>query len=165
MTARLLPITIGLAAIVLAMGYAVGGVWKFSPILLATGVLWWIGQKRHWNLLASVALVGFVVAAAIGLWVGLPAGWMLVGVVAALSAWDLDHFARRLRGVERVEMRLALERFHIRRLVSVDGLGLLLAGVALAVQYKFSFDVALVLGLVAVLGLSQMISYLRRESD
>jgi len=90
---------------------------------------------------------------------------MLVGVVAALSAWDLDHFARRLRGVERVEMRLALEWHHLRRLISVDGLGLLLAGVALAVQYKFSFDAALVLGLVAVLGLSQMISYLRRESD
>ena len=165
MTARLLPITIGLAEIVLAMGYAVGGTWKVLPILLAMGALWWIGQRRRWNFLASVALVGFVVAGALGLWVGLPAGWMLVGMVAALSAWDLDHFARRLRGVERVEMRLALERFHILRLVSVDGLGLLLAGVALAVQYKFSFDVALVLGLVAVLGLSQMISYLRRESD
>jgi len=36
---------------------------------------------------------------------------------------------------------------------------------ALVVQYKFSFDVALVLGLVAVLGLSQMVGYLRRESD
>ena len=165
MTARLLPITIGLAAIVLAMGYAVGGAWKFSPILLAMGVLWWFGLKRHWNLFASAALVGFVVAAALGLWEGLPAGWMLVGAVAALSAWDLDYFARRLRSVERVEMRLALERLHILRLVSADGLGLLLAGMALAVQYKFSFDAVLVLGLVAVLGLSQMVSYLRRESD
>ena len=165
MTARLLSITIGLAAIVLAIGYAVGGVWKISLILLAMGVLWWIGQKRHWNLFAPVALLGFVVAAAVGLWMGLPAGWMLVGVVAALSAWDLDHFARRLRSVERVEMRPALERLHLRRLVSVDGLGLLLAGMALGVQYKFSFDVALVLGLVAVVGLSQMVSYLRRESD
>jgi len=165
MTARLLPVTIGLAAIALAMGYAVGGVWNFSPILLATGALWWVGQKRHWNFLAPVVLVGFVVAAAFGLWLGLPAGWMLVGVVAALSAWDLDHFARRLRGVERVEMRLALERLHLLRLVSVNSLGLLLAGMALVVQYQFSFDVALVLGLVAVLGLSQMVSYLRRESD
>jgi hypothetical protein len=165
MTARLLPITIGLAAIVLAIGYAVGSVWRVPPILLAVGALWWIGQKRHWNLFASVALVGFVVAAALGLWVGLPAGWMLVGVVAALSAWDLDHFARRLRNVERVEMRSTLERLHLRRLVSVDSLGLLLAGMALVIQYKFSFDVALVLGLVAVLGLSQMVSYLRRESD
>jgi len=165
MTARLLPITIGLAAIVLAMGYVVGGVWKVSPILLATGALWWVGQKRHWNLFASVALVGFVVAAALGLWEGLPAGWMLVGVVAALSAWDLDYFARRLRSIERVEMQPALEQFHLRRLVSVNSLGLLLAGMALVVQYKFSFDVALVLGLVAVLGLSQMVNYLRRESD
>ncbi len=165
MTARLLPITIGLAAILPAMAYAVGGVWKVSPILLAMGALWWIGQKRRWNLVAPVALVGFVVAAAVGLWMGLPAGWMLVGVVAALSAWDLDHFAQRLRGVERVEMQPALEQLHLRRLVSANGLGLLLAGMALVVQYKFSFDVALVLGLVAVLGLSQMVSYLRRESD
>jgi hypothetical protein len=165
MTARLLPITIGLAAILLAMGYAVGGVWKVLPILLAVAALWWIGQRRHWNLVASVALLGFVVAAALGLWMGLPAGWMLAGVVAALSAWDLDHFARRLRRVERVEMQPALERLHLRRLTSVDSLGLLLAGMALVVQYKFSFDVALVLGLVAVLGLSQVVSYLRRESD
>ena len=165
MTARLLPITFGLATLVLAMGYAVGSEWTFSLILLAVGMLWWIGQQRHWNGLASVALVGFVVAAAAGLWVGLPAGWMLVGMVAALSAWDLDHFARRLRGVERVEMRPALEWRHLRRLFSVDSLGLLLAGTALVVQYKFSFDVALFLGLVAVLGLSQMMSYLRRESD
>jgi len=165
MTARLLPITIGLAAIILAVAYAVGGVWKVSPILLAMGALWWVGQKRHWNLFAPVALVGFVVAAAVGLWMSLPAGWMLAGVVAALSAWDLDYFARRLGSVERVEMRPALERLHLRRLVSVDGLGLLLAGMALVVQYKLSFDVVLVLGLVAVLGLSQMVSYLRRESD
>ncbi len=165
MTVRLLPITIGLAAIILAIGYSVGGEWKVSLILLAMGALWWVGHKRHWNLVGSAALVGFVVGAAVGLWMGLPAGWMLVGVVAALSAWDLDHFAQRLRGVERVEMQPALERLHLRRLVSVDGLGLLLAGTALVVQYKFSFDVALVLGLVAVLGLSQMVSYLRRESD
>jgi hypothetical protein len=165
MTARLLPITIGLAAIVLAVGYAVGSLWKVSLILLAMGALWWIGQKRHWNLFAPVALVGFAVAAAVGLWMGLPGGWMLVGAVAALSAWDLDHFARRLRSVERVEMQPALEQLHLRRLASVDGLGLLLAGMALVVQYKFSFDVALVLGLVAVLGLSQMVGHLRRESD
>ena len=165
MTARLLPITIGLATLVLAVGYAVGGEWIFSLILLAVGVLWWFGQGRDWNGLASVVLMGFVAAAAIGLWRGLPAGWMLVGVVAALSAWDLDHFARRLSSVERVEMRPALEQRHLRRLAMVDGLGLLLAGVALVVRYKFSFGVALVLGLVAVLGLSQMMGYLRRESD
>ena len=165
MTARLLPITIGLATLVLAVGYAVGGEWTFSLILLAVGVLWWLGQGRDWNGLASVVLMGFVVAAAIGLWRGLPAGWMLVGVVAALSAWDLDHFARRLSSVERVEMRPALEQRHLRRLAMVDSLGLLLAGVALVVRYKFSFGVALVLGLVAVLGLSQMMGYLRRESD
>jgi hypothetical protein len=165
MTARLLPITIGLATLTLAVGYAVGGEWTYSLILLAMGILWWYGQRRNWNGLASVVLIGFVVAAAIGLWLGLPAGWMLIGVVAALSAWDLDDLARRLKSVERVEMRLALERLHLRRLISVDGLGLLLAGTALVVQYRFSFDVALFLGLVAVLSLSQMMSYLRRESD
>jgi hypothetical protein len=149
----------------LAAGYAVGGEWIFSLILLAVGAFWWFGQRRDWNGLASVILIGFVAAAALGLWHGLSAGWMLLGVVAALSAWDLDHFARWLSGVERVEMRPALEWHHLRRLISVDCVSLLLAGIALAIRYKFSFGVALFLGLVAVLGLSQMMSYLRRESD
>jgi hypothetical protein len=165
MTARLLPITIGLATLALVSGYAAGGEWTWMLILLTMGILWWYGLGRNWDGLASVVLIGFVVAAAMGLWHGLPAGWMLVGMVAALSAWDLDHFARRLKSVERVETRPALEWRHLRRLVSVDSLSLLLAGMALVTRYKFSFGVALSLGLVAVVGLSQVMGYLRRESD
>ncbi len=165
MTAKLALITTALAAGALALGYGLSGLWTWMLLVLALGLLWLLGQRRGWGWMASAVLVLFVIAAASGLWFGLVAGWMLSGVVAALSAWDLDHFALRLRSVERVEGAHELERRHLRRLLIADGLGLLLAALALRVEIELSFGVALLLGLFAVLGLGQVIGFLRRESD
>jgi hypothetical protein len=169
MTARLLPASIGLATCALALGYALGGLWAWTPLIVALGFLWLLGQWRGRGWMTSVGLVFFVGVATGGLWLDLAAGWMLFGMVAALSAWDLDYFAQRLRSVEwaetLAERRRDLERRHLWRLLLVDGLGLLLAAVALGVEVKLSFGAAFLLGLLAVLGLSQAIGFLRRESD
>ena len=90
---------------------------------------------------------------------------MLFGMSAALAAWDLDYFAQRLRSVEYTTRAHDLERRHLRRLLVVEGLGLLLGAVALGVKVRFSFATACLLGLVAVLGLSQAVGFLRHESD
>lgn len=111
----------------------------------------------------KVAFVLFVGAAAFGLGQDLPSGWMLLGLVAALSAWDLAHFAHLLDGAEGVEQRRLLERRHLRRLLIVDGLGLLLGGAALTVQIQLGFGLVLLLGLLALLGLSRAVRFLRRE--
>jgi hypothetical protein len=112
--------------------------------------------------------VGFVLAAgmaAAGLLLGVGAGWMLLAVVAALSAWDLDAFVRRLKDAARVVDRDALERQHLLRLLMVDGLGLGLAAVALGVRVRLGFGLVILLGILAILGLSRVISLLRHESD
>lgn len=168
MTAKALPASIWLATSALALGYALGGLWNLTLVIVALGFLWLLGQTRHWGWMAFVGLVSFVGVAVIGLWFDLAAGWMLLGTVMALAAWDLDHFAQRLRYVgwdeTLAERRRELERRHLQRLLSVSGLGLLLAAVALGVRIRFNFGIAFLLGLVAVLGLSQAISFLRRES-
>jgi hypothetical protein len=148
----------------LAFDYGMSGLWRVALLIIAFGGLWLFGQHRNWGWVASVVLVCFVAAAASGFWLGLPAGWMLAGVVVALVAWDLAHFARRLRSVERAELALELERSHLRRLIGVAGAGLLLAGAALLAQVRLSFGVAFLVALIAVLGLSQLIGRLRRES-
>lgn len=165
MTARLLPITTALATCALALGYGLGGLWAGALLILGLGSLWLLGQSRGWSSMASVALVLFVGAGAAGLWLGLAGGWMLPGVVAALSAWDLDHFAQRLRSAGRVDRVRELERRHIRRLLIVDGLGLVLAVAALGIKVRFGFGVAFFLGLLAALSLSLVIGSMRREGD
>lgn len=169
MSARLLPGSTGVAACALALGFALGGVWTWTLFILAFAGLWLLGQWRGWGWIASLGLIFFVGTAAGGLWLGLAVSWMFLGAVAALVAWDLHHFVQRLRSVGGGETQAArcreLEQSHLRRLLIVQGLGVLLAAVALGVKIDFGFGAAFLLGLLAVLGLGRAVAYLRRESD
>ncbi len=163
-TKTLLASTV-LTILITTLGYGLGGLWIWVLASIVMGSLWLLGQRLDWPWTTPVALVFFVGAAMIGLWLGLASGLLLLGVVLALSAWDLDHFARRLRSVERVEKSHELKRRHIGRLMAVDALGLLLGGAALAIEIQFGFYTVLLLALLAVVGLSHGIRFLRREGD
>jgi hypothetical protein len=163
MIPKLSLVSILVATFALALGHGLGGLGAGAALVAALGLLWLLGQRAGWGWVASAMLALFVGAAAVGTWLGVGAGWTLPGVVAALSAWDLDHFARRLGGAGRVVGARDMERHHLRRLLIVDGAGLLLAAVALGIKLKFGLGVALLLGLLAVLSLSRAIGFLSRE--
>jgi hypothetical protein len=157
----------GLAALTLGLGYGLGGYWAGIAVVAALLLLWLAGRRRgSWA--ATVGLVAFSGAAAAGVLLGLAAGWMLAGLVAALSAWDLEHFGRRLHSVDwedgnraHAALRRDLERDHLWRLLVVAGLGLLLAALALGVRVRLTFLAAVLLGLLAALGLSRAVAFLR----
>jgi hypothetical protein len=156
----------GLAAAGLeAAGFGPQGRWLWTAAVGLLAVLWLAGYWRGLAWVAPVGLVGFAVAAALGLLMGLAAGWMVFGLLAALCAWDLHRFGLRLQSVERVEAVADLERRHLQRLLAVAGLGLLAAFLALRIQVRLTFLMALLLGLLAVWGLSRTVAILRRESD
>jgi hypothetical protein len=165
LTARLVPVSVGLSAGAFALGSALGGLWFVALPVLVMGVIWLAGQFRGWSWISSLGLVLSTVAAGGGLLVGLGAGWMLAGLVAALAAWDLHHFSHTLASVSRVEGGRSLERRHLQRLLVALGPGVVLAIVALGIEVTLSFGFVLLLGLVAVLGLSQAVAFLRTESD
>lgn len=165
MTARLLPISVGLATLALALGYGLGGRWTVAAAALAAGVLWLAGWWRRLDGVESVGLLAFAGLAAAGLWLELGAGWMLLGLVGALLAWDLAPFQRRMAAMGRVQEREAVERQHLARLGLVTGLGLLLALLALGIELRLTFLPTLLLGLLAVIGLGRALSHIRRESD
>ncbi len=165
MTTKALSASIGLAAGWLALGYALSPWRAWALLFAAIGLLWYVGRRRGWDWVGSICLVSLVGGAAVGLVLGAAAGWMLLGTVAALSAWDLDHFARRLTSVKRVESERELECEYLRRLLFVAGVGLLLASIPLLVTIGLNFGVTVLLGLLAILGLGHVIAFLRRESD
>jgi hypothetical protein len=165
MSKQLLLASIVLGATALALGFGLAGDWLGVAVVVALGLLWLIGQWRGPAWTSSVGLVGFVLLAAAGLLLGLGPGWMLLGLVAALTAWDLDGFLRRLDSVEWVERRSEVERRHLLRLLLVDALGLALAALALGVRLDLSFGYLILLGLVAAWGLGRAVGFLRRESD
>jgi hypothetical protein len=165
MARRIGPLCVGLAVGSLAMGYGRAGWWDWMLAFGILGGLWLFGYWRGWAWMAPLGLVGFVGLSAIGLWLDLEAGWMVAGLVAALCAWDLQHFALGLQRVGRVEDGRALEQRHLLRLLAVAGLGLVLAVVALTIEIRLTFFQALLLGLLVIWGLSRGIGFLRRESD
>ncbi len=119
-------------------------------------------QQQLWT--APLALVGFTGLAAVGLRLGLGAGWMLLAVVAALCAWDLEHLEERLSqpiyaGSEAA--RHAMQKEHARRLLAVAALGLGLGAAGLVAQARITFLLALLLSLLALLGLSWVVSFFR----
>ena len=164
-TARLFHVSLALATAAMGLGYGLDGYRTGAAFFLVLGALWVLAWYLGWGWGASVALACFVGGAAVGLWMRLWAGWMLIAVVGALTAWDLNHFARRSRRGEEIAGNSGLERAHLRRLLSVDGLGLLLAGSALLVRVRLRFAAVFCLALLAAFGLSRVIGFLRREGD
>jgi hypothetical protein len=157
--------SIVLAASALALGYGLNSAWAGVILIAATGFLWVLGQRRGWRWIAPCGLVCYVVIAGIGLGMRSWSSWMLIGMVAALSAWDLDHFVRRLRESGQIENAHALERRHFQRLLIVDSVSLLLGAVALGISLEFSFSIGLLLAVLATFGLTRAIGFLQRQDS
>jgi hypothetical protein len=165
MLRRITIVLIILVAVLPAAGLAASGAWPIALPCLAFGALWLLGFARRWDGLGSFMLFAFVVAAAVGVTLNERAIWAAPTVILALAAWDLERFGARLRLADSTAETRDLERRHLWRLLAVSGLSLLLAWAALGVRLKLGMAVALALGMLAILGLAQVIRSLARESD
>ncbi|UCC64976.1 MAG: hypothetical protein JSV36_08040 [Anaerolineae bacterium] len=165
MTRKVLLASTVLATGLLAAGFGLHDTWNRALLVLAAGAFWLLGQRLGWRWAASTALIFFALMAVLGTWLAVPGEWLLLGWVAALSAWELEHFVRGMADAGHVEDAPELERCHLRRLLIVDGLAVLLGGLALRVKVEIGFGAAFVLALLAVFGLSRAIRFLRYEGD
>jgi hypothetical protein len=146
-----------LTTFVLALGYAGQSLWAGVGVAAVIGLLWLAGDWRGVGWMAEPCLAGWVALAAFGAWIGLTSSWMLLGVVAALVAWDLAHFAARLRAAGATPPPAELARAHLRRLAIVAAVGLLLGGIALGIEIELTFGWALLAAALAVIGMSRLI--------
>jgi hypothetical protein len=165
MIVKLVYLSIMVAAIALVFGFALGTVWTGASAVAVVGTLWVLGYRRGLGWASTAGLALYVVAAAVGIWLDMGAGWMLAGLLAALAAWDLAFFAQRLRAVERVVGWEEMQRRHLLRLLVVEGAGLLLATAALLLRLQLGFVWLILLGILALVGLTRSIGPFRRESE
>jgi hypothetical protein len=135
-------------------------------IVLALGLvaLFWGLSPIRWEWPGSLALAFLVCAAAAGLWLGSPL-WALVGLIAALSGWDLERFTRLLLSAGQVQERQQLFFRHVLRLAALDFLGLVLGWAALNARVDLNFGAALVLSVLTILGLAFGIRHLMRATS
>lgn len=153
-----------LAVLVMAVGYAMTGSFLAAGGIAALGSLWGLARWRKAAGLETAFFSMVILGGAAGFFQGV-AGWaLLLSVVAALGAWDLDSFLQRLEAAERVEYSSGLGRDHLRRLAMVQGIGLLVGLLTLGIRARIPFWWELLLILMAVVSLSVLIFFMRRQA-
>ncbi len=162
---RLAYAGVGVAALSFGLGSGIGARWALVFISVGLALLWLLGQRYQRLFVGYLAMLGFVAAAMAAVLVGAPTFWLLLSIVATLVAWDLDRFRQRLRSAERVVDEDTMVRAHLRRLGVVAGVGLVCGGVALSFELTLAFGWVLVLAVLALLGLSRAIRFVREASD
>ena len=153
------------AVAALAAAFAIPDAWWFSLGVVFFGGLWFAANRRGVGGLGSLLLFAFLLSATVGFLIGAPAALLLLTALGALGAWDLDQFLNRLRSVERVEYESGLGRDHLRRLLLVEGIGLLAGGLALTVRFALAFWWIVLLALLAVIGISRVVAFVRKETE
>lgn len=131
----------------------------FSTLALAVATTGW--RTRF----AGPTFAGFALVGGGGLLQGMPALFGLLTLAAALIAWDLHHYGERLAQVGRIEEESSLLWAHLRLLFGTVGVGLVLGGMGLLMRVDYGVGAILILGFVLALGLTQAVSYLRKQSD
>ena len=161
MTVRTLSLSgIALAALLLIVAnIAVGRLsWALAALLLGST---WLALGRGRPVVAGTGFAGLIILAALGTGAS-PLLWMVTAAVAALVAWDLDHFLAVTERGERVYNRVTLERIHLRRLLAVAVAGVVLAIIAGSVDLRFGLVAALSLGLLSLFALRSVVRNLKR---
>ena len=169
MTLTLSRVSAGLAVFVLALPFALSGLWVGVAAVLAGGALWLLGnlrpQSRPGASASPVALFVLAGAAAAAMVYAIGGGWPVLGLVTALVAWDLDQFAQQMRAAGRVHGVTELERRHIRRLLLTALIGGVLGLIGLGLRVRLRFGLALLLAALVMSGLGLIVGYLRRLGD
>ena len=124
--------------------------------------MWIVAEIRHLRWFASLGLLVGVTVAGIGLWMDLSLGWMLAGALGALIAWDLADFMRRVEHASPEDDVPALTRRHLLRLTIVIAAGLALSLIGMITRLEFSFEWTAFLALLAALGVTQLVAWMRR---
>ena len=148
----------------LAWGYVQVGLPNLARWILVFGAFWLFAVWQRWRWFAYVGMAFNFMAAALGLWfLDFPPGWMFAGAIGGLLAWDLTYFRYRQRFAASDEERRAVETRHLVRIAILALLGFGLASAAMALKLQFNFEWALLLALVAILGITQLVTWLRRK--
>jgi hypothetical protein len=157
--------TIGLASACLAGGLIAAGETLFALAPATLGGVWAAGiiLQRRW--FCVVALPGMVIVAVGAAFAQVAPFVSLAGLVMTLTAWNLEELERRLIQADRVVDELALRRVHTARLLAVSGLALGIGVLASVVRFEIGAIGALLLGALAVLGLSRIVTLLRRMNQ
>jgi hypothetical protein len=147
----------------LAWGYGTQGHTEYVRWLFLLGAIWLLAKWRGWKWFSPLALLIVIGSAGYGLWIEISFGWMMFAAVGGLLAWDLADFSRRLSYAAPTDDVIGMKRRHLARVGIVAVLGGLLGLIVFVVRIRLPFEVVVGLVILTVLGLTRLITTLRRD--
>jgi len=157
------------ASIILAcaaqlLAYGLGGFWIWSPVFILACCTWLFAVRRDLEGMSTVLFLGILMASVFGCLIHLSLALLILSLVAALAAWDMDYFSRRLKLVNDGEVVKEMEKQHLRRVFYLTGLGFILTNLAALFRTGFSFWTVFWLVVLIILAAGLVIGYLRRSA-
>lgn len=143
-----------------AVGAWLAGALETALIVVLPALAWPLLRRwqPHWPLSGAALWLGSAALALAGI-AGVAGGWLLVGSIGWLAAWDLDVLHGQMRSAH-LEAADLLLRLHLQRLAWVALAGLLLGGLVLSVTLRLNFASMFVLALLALFALSALVRHL-----
>ena len=160
MTRFLLYASAVISSILLAAGYLLDGSFLLGIGLFVVGIVWILGLRRRWDWVSPLGLCVAFGGAAWGIYLRVMPALLFFAATFSLVAWDLDHFAARLRLASSEDDVAGMERRHLLRLASVVGIGGGLSAVTMAIRVKTPFELMVVLVFLTVWGIGRVVSWL-----
>ncbi len=156
-------LTVGLVA--LSAGWTLAGYWQLGlPLLLLLPVSLFLRYHKFQPTM-GLLLILVVVLAGVGVWARLDLPWMLAAVMCSLAAWDLDEFSHSLVKVPEQDNPRQIELDHLKRLGAVLFMGLLISLVSQFIQLKSAFEWAIVLAMLAFVGIGTLVTGMRSRDE
>jgi hypothetical protein len=153
-------ISIALADVCLGWGF-ISSDYGFALLAVAAlSGLWVFAESRAWTWGSDLGFAAMIAAAAGGIALHFSPGWMIAAVLFALAAWDLSHFNARSRFVGSETFFPILERRHFMRLGLVFILTIVLSLLTLQWRVQIRFEIAVLLVLVTVGGMTYLFAWL-----
>lgn len=158
-------ICLAIGILCLSAAFAMTGFFWGVLVIVLIGGLWAVSIWRSWRNLEILSPIFVVLGISIATLAEGSRFLLLASTLAILTAWDLAAFQKNLAANEEILTVDLLIRTHLLRLFSVLILGATLPVIAFALQFDLKFWQVFLLGLVLLLGLSQVFSQLRRSSQ
>jgi len=136
-----------------------------GSVALIIGILWLYGLKRNLNLIASLWMILLIIIASSCIVSEISVAWMLLTVIAAIYAWDLDWFVRRINNAVHVEKIQQMEQHHLKRLLIITAISFILSMVTLNLEFSFNFFWMLFLALIAAFCMERLFAFFMSENN
>lgn len=152
--------SLALSAVFTAVGFPIGLV-----VAVLVSFAWGISIWRKWRTGNILCMLIFVLGISLGAILEGSRYILLLSLLSTMASWDLAAFFSRLSTDANISNENELIRTHLFRLMSVLIIGVVLSLLALSMQIDLKFWQVFLLGILLLLGLSQLFAQLKRSNN